>query len=162
MKKIIIVNEKDIQIDLKDEKDMTNKDIFRSSALWLINNKKDILLSRRSLKKYKDPRMWGPAVAGTIEEQETYEDNIIKESKEELGLKNIKPKKIFKSRIKFPYNHFTQWFLLTLNQKDFNFNDEVEETKWFSKQELKKAIKSNPDNFVKSMREEVNKLINIT
>src|SRR3989344_8863957 len=89
--KIVIVDENDKVVCEKDKEMVRGADIYRVSALWITNSRDEILLARRALTKSHHPRKWGPAVAGTVDEGETYEENIIKEAEEELGLKNIKP-----------------------------------------------------------------------
>lgn len=138
--KIQIVDINDKIIGLK-ERGILNyeEDIYRVSALWITNSEGKILLARRSLSKKHDPGKWGPAVAGTIDEEETYESNIIKEAEEELGLKNIKPKKSIKNFKKGKYKHFTQWFTLKIEKEIENIiydKNEVAEIKWFTKEEI--------------------------
>ena len=150
--KIIIVNEKDEIITHKDRGMLNDsEDIYRCSALWLINSNNKILLAKRSMNKKHNPGKWGPAVAGTNDKGETYEQNIIKEAKEELGLNNFNLIKGPKLKEKGKYNHFTQWFITNVdkNINDFNIQeDEVDKIKWFEKQELLDRIKENPDNFL--------------
>ncbi len=138
--KIIIVNDKDEIIGAKERESLDYvKDIYRVSALWLINNKGEYLLAKRALTKKHYPGKWGPAVAGTLEEGESYESNIIKEAEEELGLKNIKPEKSVKELVKGKYNHFTQLFFLRLGVKLSDLKadrDEVAEIRWFSMDEI--------------------------
>lgn len=156
MMKIVIVNENDEVIGSKERESVTINEIYRVSALWITNSKGEILLARRALTKKKDPGLWGPAVAGTVDEGETYESSIIKEAEEELGLKNIKPVKSHKSRLKSPRNFFTQWFSLKLDKKaeDFDFNkEEVAEIKWFTEQELNDLIKKHPEKVIPSLVE---------
>ena len=87
--KIIIVDEDDNIIGSKERNSIVSGDIYRVSALLIENSKGEILLAQRALTKKHDPGKWGPPVAGTVEEGETYESNIVKEAEEELGLKNI-------------------------------------------------------------------------
>lgn len=153
--KIIIVNQNDKIIGFKYREILEKKDIYRVSALWIVNSSNEILLAKRNKNKIHDPEKWGPAVAGTVEKGETYKNNIIKESNEELGLKNIKPKKIgpkTKNNINNP--HFTQWYLLKIDKNINEFKiqqDEVEEIKWFKPNELKQNLKTNPENFIPNM-----------
>ncbi len=88
MSKIIVVDENDKEIGVKERSKITHDDIYRVSGLWLTNSKGEILLAQRSFNKPRDndPGKWGPAVAGTVDEDETYKENIQKEIKEELGL----------------------------------------------------------------------------
>src|SRR3989344_4999835 len=86
----VIVNDNDEVIGSKNrEKIDPQKDIYRVSALWLTNSMGEILLAQRHRNKPKDPGKWGPAVAGTVQKGESYYDNIVKETKEELGLADI-------------------------------------------------------------------------
>lgn len=72
-------------------------------------------MARRAYTKKHDPWKWVPAVAGTIEEGETYEADMIKEAEEELGLKNISPTECPKERtFGATYTHFTQWYIMTI------------------------------------------------
>jgi len=152
--KIIIVDENDKVITHKNRGSLKKEDIYRVSALWITNFRGEILLSRRHYTKSHHPRKWGPAVAGTIEEGETYEKNIIKEAEEELGLKNIKPKLGPKTKTDNEFHHFTQWHTLNVD-KDINEfkirEDEVEEIKWFSPEELKKRLQKHPEEFLPTM-----------
>ena len=155
--KIVVVNEKDDVIGFKERESLKSEEIYRVSALWITNNKGEILLARRAFSKSHDPGKWGPAVAGTIEEGETYESNIVKEAEEELGIKNIKFSKVDKVRGVFgEHNYFCQWYLANINKKLSEFKvrrEEVAEIKWFSKQELLTEFKKNPDEFLTTMKQ---------
>lgn len=87
---IPIVDEEDNIIDYKERKKLDLKDIYRVSALWIENSKGEILLAQRSFNKKHHPGLWGPAVAGTVEKGESYEENISHEIEEELGIKEVK------------------------------------------------------------------------
>lgn len=152
--KIIIVDKNDKIIGYKNRDTLDKGDIYRVSALWITNSLGEILLARRHHTKSHHPRKWGPAVAGTVEENETYEENIIKEADEELGLKNIKLKLGPKTKTDDEYHHFTQWFILNVDMNIIEFKiqkDEVEEIKWFSSQKLKKQLQEYPDEFLPIM-----------
>lgn len=152
--KIIIVDENDKIIDYKNRNALDKKDVYRVSALWITNPNGEILLARRHRTKIHHPRKWGPAVAGTVEQGETYEENIIKEAEEELGLKNIKPKFIFKEKVDEEYHYFAQLYVLNIDKREDEFKiqeDEVEEVKWFLPEELKKQFQEHPEEFVPSM-----------
>lgn len=153
--KIIIVDENDKIIGSKNKGTLDKEDIYRVSALWIINSNGQILLARRHHTKSHHPRKWGPAVAGTVDEGETYEENIIKEAEEELGLKNIKPKIGPKTKTDNEYHHFTQWYILNVDFDITQFKiqeDEVEEIKWFSPEELKKQLQEHSEDFLPTMK----------
>jgi isopentenyl-diphosphate delta-isomerase len=153
--KIPIVNENDEIIGYRDRSDRNNELIYRVSALYIEDTKGNMLLARRSLTKKHDPGKWGPAVAGTVEEGETYESNIIKEAEEEIGLKNFTFQVGDKKRMKGRYNYFAQEFNLVLPEgfNDFKIDKtEVEEIRWFSVEELKYLIEESPDEFLRGIK----------
>jgi isopentenyl-diphosphate delta-isomerase len=153
---IPIVNEQDEVITMKERKGVGPDDIYRVSALWLKNSKGEFLLARRAFSKSHDPGKWGPAVAGTVEENETYETNIVKEIFEELGLKDLPlqpgPKVFIQGKHKF----FDQWFaaVADLDIQDFTISqEEVAEIAWFSLEEYRKLITEKPEQFIPSMKD---------
>lgn len=153
--KIPIVNEQDEIIGYKDRKDRNTVEITRITALWLWNEKGEALLAQRAFSKSINPGLWGPAVAGTLEEGETYESNIIKEAEEEIGLKNLKPVLDQKLRRTTQHAYFVQWFTATI---DSNYplvkqDSEVEAFKWFSKNELMNLLEAKPEIFLFSLKE---------
>lgn len=152
--KIPIVDENDNIIEYRERNDRDENVIYRVSSLWITNSREEILLARRGWNEVHDPGKWGPAVAGTVEEGETYESNIIKEAEEELGLKNIKPILGQKLRKKTKWNYFSQQFSIILDRDVSEFKiaeDEIAEIKWFTPGELKKELKEHPDDFLKGI-----------
>jgi len=153
MGKIIIVDKDDNVIGSK-EREEVKDEFYRVSALWIKNSKNEFLLAKRSLNKTHHPGRWGPAVAGTVEEGESYEENIYKEAEEELGIKNLNFEKGPKRFTINVWKHFTQWYFLTIDKKYFDFNkDEIEEIKWYSNEEFLKEIEEDPEKFVAPMKE---------
>jgi isopentenyldiphosphate isomerase len=154
--KIIIVDKDDNEIGLKERKDKVQGDIHRVSALWLRNSKGEFLLAQRSFSKPRNAGKWGPAVEGTVEEGENYFNNIVKETEEEIGIKDIEfteGPKIFSDR-KGGKNHFKQFYTAVLDKSENDFvvqKEEVESVKWFTRDELKKEISKNPEMFLEKM-----------
>lgn len=154
--RIPIVDENDNLIEYRERDNRDFDSIYRVASLWVTDTEGKILLARRAFNKSHDPGKWGPAVAGTVEEGETYEQNIIKETEEEIGLKDIKPVLGIKKFKKTKWKYFLQEFSLTLPSgfNDFKIQeDEVAEIKWFSEEELRVELKNNPDNFLKGVQE---------
>ena len=71
------------------KKTAKKKDVKKNTAGSTSKKKAASVTSKKAKTKINDPGMWGPAVAGTVEENETYEENIIKESKEEINLESL-------------------------------------------------------------------------
>lgn len=150
--KIIIVDNEDSFIGHKKRGTLNTDDIYRVSALWIKNSKGEILLAQRSFNKNHHPGIWMLAVAGTVDEGETYEANIIKEAEEELGLKNLSIKKELETKNNGKYKHFTQWFPAIVDKEIFKLKmriEEVEKIKLLSKEELLR-LEEKPDKFFES------------
>ncbi len=155
-----IVDTDDTLIGYKMREEIDPKhDYYRTSALWLVNSSGDILISKRLLTKKTDPGKWGPAVAGTLEEGDTYETNIRKETSEEIGLSNVEfavgPKLLYIT----PRRHFCQWFTATSDIPAHDLKpqaEEVAQVAWISKDDLLNDVKNNPDKYLAGMSGTVN------
>lgn len=154
--KSVIVDDKDDPIGFKKRAEIERDDIYRVSALWIVNNKEQILLAKRSATKTNDPGKWGPAVSGTVAQGEEYLDNILKETQEEIGIEigNYNFKEIDKIRTRDRHNFFCQWYLL---KEDLDISklvfqkDEVDELAWVNKDDFKKSLASNPEKYTIDM-----------
>lgn len=106
--------------------------IIEVCAAIIINNKK-ILLTQRGYGEYKDK--W-EFPGGKIEENETKEETIIREIKEELDA-SIKVEK-FLTKVEYDYNSFylkTNVFIASLTSSHLLFK-EHESYKWIDVSEL--------------------------
>lgn len=161
MTRITVVNDQDEIIGYKEQDTLVKEDIYRATGLWIKNSKGDILLAQRKFTKSHDPGKWGPAVAGTVDEGETYESNILKEAGEEIGLNDIKPVLGPKRRISNEYNYFAQWFTLVIDRPIENFviqEEEVEQLRWFTQAELEEELRKHPEDYLKGMSWALEKL----
>lgn len=159
MAKVIMVDKNDDVIGLKERNFVGAGDVYRVSALWITNSNGDILLAQRAFTKKNDPGKWGPSVSGTIEEGESYDDNIIKEISEEIGLNltidNLqKGPKLFRNRKSG--DCFCQLYFYKTDKQISEFiiqKVEVEQIKWFKKDELRKIILDKPEMFLRITQE---------
>ena len=150
--RIPIINEQDEVIGYKDDRDHDYnpvRDIARTSALWLINEFGEALISKRSITKRFHPGLWGASVTGRIEGDETYEATIIREAKEELeiDLENINP--WYKEFVQEEHTFWVQHFFATI-PKSTKFTlqtSEVDEVKWISLQNLEHWFNKSPSDF---------------
>ena len=148
---IIVVDDQDNQVGVKERSKITTSDTYRASGLWIVNLEGKVLLARRSFDKNISPGCWGPASSGTVDQGETYEDNVYKEAEEELGLTGFKFEEVVHGRL--GSNHFAKVFKL---KADINISDltlqkeEVDSVAWFDTEDLKQRIKAHPEEFVES------------
>lgn len=161
--KAIIVDEEDNSIGLKDRNEIDyKKDFYRAAGVWIVNSKDEVLLAQRKFTKAKDPGKWGPAVAGTVEGGETYESNAYKETEEEIGVSGIKLELGPKQKMSYPRKYFVQWFIGKIDKPAEEFTiqeEEVEQVKWISKEELLKDTKVNPNKYVPAVCQFIDELI---
>jgi isopentenyldiphosphate isomerase len=152
--RITIVNDQDEIIGHKERGTLIQADIYRVAALWVTNSEGSILLAQRQFGKRHDPGKWGPAVAGTVDEGETYDSNIIKEAEEEIGLTSIQPIEGPKRRVADEYNYFCQWYTLVVDKPAVEFvlqEEEVARVKWFTPAELESDLQEHPEKYLKGL-----------
>lgn len=137
----IIVNENDEVIDHKDRSTIQKEDIYRVSALLVRNSKWEFLLAQRGFSKSNNPWAWSFSVAWWVAEWETYDQNIIKETEEEIWVIGLKMRKIFKKRITGKHNFYCQFYMANMDVDIDHFtkeDKEVEELRWFSSDEIRR------------------------
>lgn len=119
----------------------------RTAHIWIMNNKKELLLQKRSATKKSHPNCWDISGAGHIRAGEKVIEGAIRELSEELGIKvnedDLKFIAIVKST-KNPQNQeFGYVYLLESNNeiKDYIFEDnEVSEVKYVYFKDLEKMV----------------------
>lgn len=151
----VIVNEKDEIIGHKHRHEILPNDIYRVSALWIENSAWELLISLRGFSKKNNPGKWSAAVAGTIDEGESYDENIYKEAQEELGITWYTFQKWEKLRAKWKHNYFCQWYFLVADLKIDELvleYPQVELARWFSPDEIRNILEHSPEIFTSNFR----------
>lgn len=152
---IPIVNRQDEIIGHKDRADLDySKDIFRSASLWITNSNGDVLLAQRKMDKKVDPGKWAEAVGGTVEGGDSYEETIIREAEEELGLTDLVITPGPKQFITTPCSYFVQWYTATIDKGISEFiiqEDEVEQVAWIPHAQLREELATIPDKYIEAM-----------
>ena len=150
---VVDENDEIVEYKLRNEIDF-KKEYYRISALWLMNENRQVLIAQRLLTKDKDPGKWGPAAAGTFEKGEDYESNIYKEAEEEIGLTGVKFETGNKLKFEEPRKAFCQLYIGISNKSAEDFipqPEEVERVIWIDLAELKKDLLENPNKYVPSL-----------
>jgi 8-oxo-dGTP pyrophosphatase MutT (NUDIX family) len=153
---INIVDKDDNIVGTKRRDEITENDIIRVSSLWVEDSNGNVLLQQRAFKKSRGGGQWQSAVAGTVESHETYLENIIKESEEEIGLTDFTPLEVGKILVQEPDGKFGRivTFYKTVCAKpieDFTLEvGEAEQLKWMNKDELLIDLDLHPQKYVRS------------
>ena len=133
-------------------------DIYRVSALFIMNSKNQVLIAQRSYKKKNWPWLWWPAVAWTVEKDESYEQNIYKEAMEEIWLQGYIFTKMKKHYVSATYPYFVQWFKLMVDLPIEYFiieKEEVEAIQCVDRDELIHSTQKEPNRYTRSFLEKV-------
>ena len=73
--------------EVETREEIYNKGLWhRSSHIWILNDKNEILVQKRNPFKQTFPNLWAISVAGHVDSGETSLDTAIREVKEELNL----------------------------------------------------------------------------
>lgn len=127
----------------------------REISVFIMNHAKQILLQKRAAKKVA-PNMWS-LTAGHVESGEDVKQAALRETEEELGIRNLKLedfelidiKKAMRSRGNHINNKFDYLFLLKTDKKINEFvlqETEVADVKYFSIDEIRE-ICQNKDKY---------------
>jgi isopentenyldiphosphate isomerase len=156
MSNIIIVDENDTPIGVKPYGELWAGEIYRVSALWLTDaTSGDILITQRKMTMPSDPGKWMGAVSGTVDEGETYQQNMVKEIGEEIGLYGLILSEDIKEFVqKGDRRYFVQWFNASVNKDNVTITiqeDEVEAYRWISAADLVRDVTAHPETYVPTM-----------
>jgi isopentenyl-diphosphate Delta-isomerase len=129
-------------------------DWHRTSQVWVMNQKREILCNLRSKEKDLFAGYWDLSVGGHVEASKTYEETALRELKEEIGidatldeirfLSDEKVEGIYKEKNLTDREH-ARLFLYISDVKIESLKvqrEEIEEIKYFSIDYLIKAIES--------------------
>lgn len=131
------------------EKQQAHEDgnFHRTAHVWIINDKNELLLQKRSASKKSHPNCWDISGAGHIRAGESVTEGAIRELKEELGVEATEKELNYIATIKSTKNpknmEFGYVYLLRCNKKieEYVFeDDEVSEVKYVYFEDLEKMV----------------------
>lgn len=127
-------------------------DFHRTAHIWIINDKNELLLQKRSASKRSHPNCWDISGAGHIRAGETVIQGAIRELKEELGVSVKENELEYIATIKSTKNsknmEFGYVYLVHLNKEigEYIFEDEeVQEVKYIYYKDLEKMIEEKQE-----------------
>ncbi len=138
-----------------DKEEAHDKNLLHNEvAAFIINDKEQVLLQKRSANKRFNPNKWA-LCAGHVDAHESLENAILREIKEEVGLDiSIDDLHQLGEReftIRDSNSHITYFYYIrsNLNEKDFIIQkEELSEVKWFDIDEVIDMIKKNDSSIV--------------
>ena len=137
-----------------DKEEAHDKNLLHNEVgIFIINDKKEILLQKRSANKRFNPNKWG-LCAGHVDAYETLEEAALREIKEEVGLdvsiEELIPYCEKEVTIKDSNSHITYFYYVKCNKKEDEFiiqEEELSEVKWFNIDEIIMMIKEGKTSF---------------
>ena len=129
------------------------------TGVWLLNNKRQILCTRRSEKNEGNPSKWQTYVGGHVKSDQDFLESARAELFEEMGLQL--PQTNFKLVIagkRADFMHIYEMYAILFQGElsSLNFIDsEVVEAKWFTFDEYQKDRTNNSDNWCNNMTSEL-------
>ena len=124
----------------------------RTAHVWIMNDKKELLLQKRSATKKSHPNCWDISGAGHIRVEESVIDGARRELKEELGVEVKEEDLQYIATIKSTKNpknmEFQYVYLLNCNKeiKEYIFEDkEVSEVKYVFYKDLEKMVEKKAE-----------------
>lgn len=150
MEYLDIFDENNKPLGIIKEKSKVHEDVdyHRTAHVWIINNKKELLIQKRSKDKKNNPNFWDISGAGHIKAGEDVINGAIRELKEELGVyakeEDLKLISIIKSEDEPNNCEFAYVYLLESDNKveDYVFEDkEVSEVKYVYYEDLERMVK---------------------
>jgi len=130
--------------------------IRRCSFLILFDNKKNTLLQKRIATKKLYPGLYTAAVSGTVDGDETYEQTIEREMKEEIGI-SVPYQELFKIHYSSSlHNAFCMVYQAvypeTVEQSFRIQEEEVDHVKWIPLSTLRSLLAVQPELFTPPFR----------
>jgi len=140
----------------------------REVAVWMANNKGELLLQKRAANKKEKPNQWGTC-AGHIDAGETIEKSLIRELKEEIGfdtttdkleliwIKKVKNESPGRKNYHFKYIYFlkTDWPI-----EDYIIQkEELSEIKYIPLEKVREMVNNNDSSLTFSTQDYVYRLL---
>lgn len=150
---IIVVDEFDKEIGSIEKMEAHHKGVLhRAFSILIFNSKNQLLLQKRSKKKYHSPSLWTNTCCSHPRYGENLQDAIYRRLKEEMGF-TCELTEIFNFiyKVKLDDNLFENEFdhvFFGIYDGEVAFNkDEVDEYKWTYINEVKSDITNNPQSY---------------
>jgi len=119
--------------------------------MHLIDSRNRIYLQKRNSDKKIQPGKWDTAVGGHVSSGESVEDALVRETEEEIGLKDVKPRFIGMYKWETEIESELVYMFVSFSDKKPFFNtDEIEDGKFWKIKKIKESL--NDDIFTPNFK----------
>jgi isopentenyl-diphosphate Delta-isomerase len=124
----------------------------RSIHLLVFNDAGGVFLQKRSMRKDNNPGLWDSSVSGHVDSGEDYDDCVIREAEEEIGLKlTAVPERLFKLQASADTGYEFTWIYRCFANGPFELNAfEIDYGDWFSAAEIDQWLIDRPTEVARS------------
>ena len=150
---VVLVNENDEKIGLMPKMEAHEKGLLhRAFSVFIFNRNKELMLQKRSLKKYHSPGLWTNTCCSHQRDGESNINAGMRRLKEEMGFSSeLREINSFIYKVKFDnglIEHELDYILVGEYENDVEPNfQEVEDWKWIGLDEINDDIKNNPGEY---------------
>ena len=155
MEQVILVDEQNNPIGAADKETVHTKDtpLHRAFSLFLFNDKKQLLVTKRASTKKTFAGVWTNSVCGHVSPEEKTIDAVKRRVHEELQIHATDIHEVAPYRYRFAdingivENEICPIFIGSTNEDPTLEKSEVEEYKWVDWNEFLETIKNNPGSY---------------
>ena len=150
---VVLVNENDEKIGLMPKMEAHEKGLLhRAFSFFIFNRNKELMLQKRSLKKYHSPGLWTNTCCSHQRDGESNINAGMRRLKEEMGFSSeLREINSFIYKVKFDnglIEHELDYILVGEYENDVEPNSqEVDDWKWIDLDEINDDIKTNPEEY---------------
>jgi isopentenyl-diphosphate delta-isomerase type 1 len=126
----------------------------RAVHVMVFNERGDIFLQKRSLKKDNHPGVWDSSSSGHLDSGEDYDACALREVWEELGIRlAVIPKRLLKIDACHETGQEFVWIYETNHEGPFVLHpEEIDAGDWFSPERVSVWVSERPDDFAPAFR----------
>lgn len=149
----IIVDQDDNVLEYRNRRKVGTFDLHRITAVWIVNDKQEVLLAQRAHTMHNQPGVWGPAAAGTVAQGEEYIETAYRELEEEISLRGVTLTQVGKFWTDKAFGECRMCVVFTGSYSDSLSKlrlqeEEVAALKWITPEALKSDLAKNPQRYV--------------
>ena len=150
---VVLVNENDEKIGLMPKMEAHEKGLLhRAFSVFIFNKNKELMLQKRSLKKYHSPGLWTNTCCSHQRDGESNINAGMRRLKEEMGFSSeLREINSFIYKVIFDnglIEHELDYILVGEYENDVEPNSqEVDDWKWIDLDEINDDIKTNPEEY---------------
>ena len=145
-----VVNDRDEVIGQETRREVHRRGLkHRAVHVLVFNAKGHVFLQKRSNKKDMFPGAWDSSASGHLAPSETYDEAVVREAFEEIGLKLTEtPQRLFKLNACKETGQEFVWVYRCTSEGPFKLDPaEVEHANWFKTDDVTRWINARPKDF---------------